>query len=153
MHGGGAAAVKRYRAELHAICRHQRRGRVKAGRLEWLLQRLAKTDRNRPRAYRASHERTCSAEAERLMREASQKGVTALARAVHRAAVAVRPYRPVDCLIASARLALAWAQTRHEVERVMLVQEFIAGLDVDALERERATELLAPILGHRTVNK
>ncbi len=87
------------------------------------------------------------------MREASQKGVTALARAVHRAAVAVRPYRPVDCLIASARLALAWAQTRHEVERVMLVQEFIAGLDVDALERERATELLAPILGHRTVNK
>ncbi|WP_142114558.1 hypothetical protein [Bosea sp. AK1] len=152
MHGGGAAAVKRYREELHAICTHKRRGKVRAGRLEWLVQRLAKTDRNRPRAYNAGHERAYAAEAERLMGEVSQKGATALARAVHATAVVARPYCPVDCLLASARLALGWIETRSDIERVMLVQEFVAALGANAVERERARAMLAPVLGWRGCN-
>lgn len=151
MHGGGAAAVRRYREELHAICTHRRRGKVRAGRLEWLVQRLARTDRNRPRAYSAGHERACVAEAERLIREVSQRGAMAMARAVHAAAVAVRPYRPVDCLIASARLALAWGETCRDIERVMLVQQFIAALEVDRSERQRLKELLVTVLGWHSV--
>lgn len=75
----------------------------------------------------------------------------AMARAVHAAAVAVRPYRPVDCLIASARLALAWGETCRDIERVMLVQQFIAALEVDRSERQRLKELLVTVLGWHSV--
>jgi hypothetical protein len=152
MHGGGAAAVKRYREELHSICTHKRRGKMRAGRLEWLVQRLAKTDRNRPRAYSVGHERAFAAEAERLMGAVSQKGATALARAIHAVAVAIRPYRPVDCLIASARLALGWVETRRDIERVMLAQEFVAVLGADAVERKQVGGMLTPVLGWRGCN-
>lgn len=151
MHGGGAVAVRRYREELAAICAHKRGGRPRAGRLEWLVQRLARADRNRPRAHSAKYERANSAEAERLMREVSAQGATALARAVHAAAVELRPYRPVDCLMASARLALAWGQTRHDVERTILVQGFIGALALDQDERQRCEGVLATALGRRSV--
>ncbi|MGX1743804.1 hypothetical protein ACWIEX_19815 [Bosea sp. NPDC055353] len=85
------------------------------------------------------------------MQEVSENGATALARAVHAAAVSLRPYRPVDCLMASARLALAWGETRHDAERVMLVQEMASSLGVDTEERMRLWELLVPVLGYRAV--
>lgn len=151
MHGGGTVAVKRYREEVAAICAYKRGGRPRAGRLEWLLQRIARADRNRPRKHNPNYERVNAAEAERLMREVSENGATALARAVHAAAVSLRPYRQVDCLIASARLALAWGGTRHDAERVMLVQEMASWLGVDTEERMRLGELLVPILGYRAV--
>jgi hypothetical protein len=84
-------------------------------------------------------------------REAWLQVRRAIMRRVHPAAVSVRPYRPVDCLMVSARLALAWGETRSDIERVMLVQTFIAALDVDELERQRVTEVLAASLGPRSV--
>jgi hypothetical protein len=151
MHGGAVVAVRRCREELAAIVAHRRRGKPRAGRLEWLVQRLARADQNRPRAYSAQHERTYATDAEDLMREVSAKGATALARAVHSAAVAIRPYRPVDCLILSARLVLAWVETRHDVERLMLVQEFIGAFGVDQAERQHCEAKLAAVLGARSV--
>lgn len=149
MHGGAVVAVRRYREELAAIVAHTRRGKPRAGRLEWLVQRLARADRNRPRAYSDQYERAYATEAERLMSEVSAKGATALARAVHAVAVTVRPYRPVDCLIASARLAAAWELARDNFERFILVQEFIGVLGAEVVERERIKTMLAPILGAR----
>ncbi|CAH1653520.1 hypothetical protein BOSEA31B_10941 [Hyphomicrobiales bacterium] len=61
-HGGGAEVVRRYRAELADICAGRRAGRVRAGRLAWLIQRLARTERNRPRAHDANYERANAAE-------------------------------------------------------------------------------------------
>lgn len=148
MHGGSVAVIKRYREELKAICAKPARRR-RLGRLEWLLARLARAERNRPRAYDSSYESKHEAEAERLLREVSVRGATELCRRVHPAALAVRPYRPVDCLIASAQLALRWTETRHDIERVMLVQEFLSALALDQEERVRCEEMLAVALGPR----
>jgi len=48
-------------------------------------------------------------------------------------------------------LALAWGGTRHDAERVMLVQEMASWLSVDTEERMHLGELLVPILGYRSV--
>lgn len=151
MHGGGTVAVKRYREDLAAICEHKHAGKPRAGRLEWLLRLLARADRNRPRKHNPDYERANAAEAERLIREFSKNGATALARTVHAPVVSSRPYRQVDCLMTSARLALAWHGTRHDAERVMLVEEMASWLGVDTEERMHLGELLVPILGYRAV--
>lgn len=150
MHGGSAAVIKRYREELAAIIKAPARPR-KPARLEWLLTRLAKVERNRPLAHSTKYERRHAAEAEGLLAEVAAKGATALARAVHQAAVTLRPYRTVDCLMVSARLALAWGQTRRDIERMILVQEMAGSLGLNADESARLRELLAPVLGCRAV--